>query len=320
MNLPQSLPTPGTSDGEGDCEVGDSTVSRWCNSINALDRFFGSSAAAGTGVALQFFPAGDCSSSTSPFLYDCCSSGACCRGGAEAAPVVTLGDLPAARGALAEALNAARPAADRTPIEAALRGIIDFTARARRPGRQMMGLLITDGGPEGCQNSASSLARLVASHRESTGIPTYVVGTQGAAFTWLETIAIAGGAPEHTTHCAGGVRPCHFYSVGSGQPDVFIDVLHQIRRSAIACRFAMPQGEDGLIDPEEVALSFTPAGSSEKTRVNRVDSAAKCTTAGGFYYDDNEAPKNILLCPASCGDFREGDGGSVEILLGCKGS
>lgn len=320
MNLPQSMPGPSSATGGGDCNVGDGVFSRWCHSINSLDAFFGSPEATGTGVALQFFPAGDCATSSNPFLHACCSSGGCCQGTAEGTPTVPLQDLPAGRTELASALNAQVPAADRTPIEAALRGLIDHTARARRPDRQMMGLLITDGGPEGCQSSASSLARLVETHRTRTGIPIYVVATQGAAFSWLETIAIAGGAPEHTSHCAGGVRPCHFYGVGAGQPDVFIDVLQQIRRSAIACRFEMPDNQGGLVNPDEIALSVTPSGGDEGVRVNRVAAARDCTSAGGFYYDDNRAPRHILLCPATCSEFRGGDGGKVEVLLGCKGS
>ncbi|HYO96249.1 MAG TPA: vWA domain-containing protein [Polyangiaceae bacterium] len=320
MNLPRPMPVGATKMGGGDCNVGDSVASRWCYSINALDAFFGSATAVGTGVALQFFPAGDCKSSESPFLYSCCSSGACCRGVPEAIPMVALSDLPQARGPLAAALNAQVPWADRTPIEAALRGMIQGTASARRPGRQMMGLLITDGGPEGCQSNASALAKLVRDHRTTTGIPTYVVGTTGAAFSWLETIAEAGGAQPHTDRCAGGVSPCHFYSVGSGQPDVFITVLQRIRRSAIACRFEMPKSNSGLIDPKAIQLSFTPTAGGAPVRVNRVNGLSACGPSAGFYYDDLSAPKYLQLCPASCDAFRANDGGKVDILLGCQGS
>jgi hypothetical protein len=319
MNLPQSMPGP-TTPGGGDCNIGESVSSRWCNSINALDGFFRSSAARGAGVALQFFPAGGCTTSGNPFLFACCSSGECCQGAAERAPEVLLANLPDARPALVQALNAAVPWADRTPIEAALRGMIGYTTSARRPGRQMIGLLVTDGGPEGCQSSASTLAKLVSKHRTTTGIPIYVVGTQGAAFSWLESIAEAGGAPAHTAACAGGVSPCHFYNVGSGKSDVFIDVLRQIQREAIACQFAMPEQESGLIDPEQVELSFTPSKSSTAVRLERVTASSACTASGGFFYDDPAQPTQIRLCPSSCEAFRAGDGGKVEVLLGCQGS
>ena len=319
MNLPQALPVGNTTPGAGDCNVGDATASRWCYSINALDKFFGSSAAAGTRMALQFFPAGGCTTSPSPLLFGCCSSGACCKGALEAQPDV-IGTLPDARPAFAAALNAATPWADRTPIEAALRGIVQYTKTAARPGRQMMGLLITDGGPEGCQSNAATLAALISAHRSETGIPLYIVGTQGAAYSWLESLAAVGGAPLHDQRCAGGVKPCHFYDVGTGKPDVFIEVLQQIRRAAIACTFAMPTTDAGLADPSEVALALTPSGSSSAARVPRVTTLADCASAEGFYYDDNGAPSAISLCPSSCDALRAGDGGKVELLLGCKGS
>ncbi len=319
MNLPQSMPVDSTQPGGGDCNVGDPVVSRWCYAINALDGFFGSEVAQGTGVALQFFPAGGCATSPSPLLFGCCSSGACCAGGAEKKPDVPLSELPAAREALAEALNRATPWADRTPIEAALRGIVSYTQQARRPGRQMMGLLVTDGGPEGCSASSQHLANIVLAHREKTGIPTYVVATQGAAYSWLEPIAVAGGAPVHTARCAGGVRPCHFYDVGNARPDVFIDVLQQIQRSAISCSYAVPSADTGLSDPNEVSLSIrTKAG--RELQVERVASSGDCGAAPGFFYDDPAAPATLDLCPASCSALRAADGGQVNILLGCQGS
>jgi hypothetical protein len=319
MNLPQALPVGNTTPGGGDCNVGDATASRWCYSINALDKFFGSSAAAGTQMALQFFPAGGCTTSPSPLLFGCCSSGACCKGALEAAPDV-IGMLPEARPSFITALNAATPWADRTPIEAALRGIIQYTKTAARPSRQMMGLLITDGGPEGCQSSAATLAALVSAHLSATGVPIYIVGTQGAAYSWLESLAAIGGAPLHDQHCAGGVKPCHFYDVGAGKPDVFIEVLQQIQRAAIACTFAMPSTDAGLADPNEVALALTPSGASSAARVPHVPSVADCASAAGFFYDDNSSPNVISLCPSSCDALRAGDGGKVELLLGCKGS
>lgn len=318
MNLPKSMPQGGSVPGTGDCNVGDTTFSRWCHAINSLDAFFGSSVAAGTGVALQFFPAGGCTASDSPFVTACCSSGACCGGGAERVPAVSLANLPDARPDLVAALNAEIPWADRTPIEAALRGMIHFTASARRPNRQMMGLLITDGGPEGCQSNANTLAALVRTHRSQTGVPIYVVGTQGAAFSWLETIAAAGGAPAHDDYCGGGVRPCHFYNVGSASPDVFVTVLQRIRRSAISCSFEMPQGDAGLADPNRIALSFEESG-GDPVRIDRVQSRAACGS-GGFYYDDNRNPQHIELCTSTCDAFRARDGGRVNILLGCQGS
>ncbi|HET9954714.1 MAG TPA: vWA domain-containing protein [Polyangiaceae bacterium] len=316
MNLPQAMPIGNTTAGGGDCNVGDTKESRWCNAINALNAFFISPDVQGTRVALQFFPAGTCQSSSNPLVYGCCSSGQCCLGAAEATPDVKLGALPAQAEPLRAALNAQVPWADRTPIEAALRGLLKYTSTQITPGRQVLNMLITDGGPEGCDSNQNSLARLVASY----GLPTYVIGTQGAAYSWLEPIAVAGGAPAHTKHCAGGVSPCHFYDVGSAKADVFVEVLKQIRRSAIACHFAVPPSDVGLVDPTRVKLSFTPANATSATTLKRVDGASACGTGGGFYYDKPLDPSFISLCPSSCDAVRAADGGDMELLVGCLGS
>ena len=116
------------------------------------------------------------------------------------------------------------------------------------------------------------------------------------------------------------MKPCHFYDVATAKPDVFIEVLQQIRRAAIACTYAMPTGDAGLIDPSEVALSLSPSGGGDALRVPHVSAASACDASGGFFYDDNATPNVISLCPSSCDALRAGDGGKVELLVGCKGS
>src|SRR5690606_16416569 len=122
MNIPESLP-PATN---GDCDVGDAKMSRWCYTLNVLDGFFGTGDVERTGVALQFFPNGKCSE-TPPIGHDCCESGACCGGGPDSVPAVPLGLLSENRQALVSALNAQSPAGVTTPIEAALRGMTAWT-------------------------------------------------------------------------------------------------------------------------------------------------------------------------------------------------
>lgn len=319
MNLPQSLPVTDQTPGGGDCNVGDPTVSRWCYALNALDGLFEAAANDDVGVALQFFPTGGCTGSQNPFVYACCDSGSCCSGADDSVPAVALGDLPEHHAALVDALNAEIPWGDRTPIEAALRGLATYTAAARRPDRQMVGLLITDGAPEGCASNKNTLAAIVKTHREATGIKTYLVGMQGADFTTLEAIASAGGAAPHDDYCAGGAASCHYYSVGGGTPAAFTAALARIQSEALGCKLAMPVADEGIINPNDVALEILPANGTTKTLVERVDGAAACTAAGGFFYDDPESPSVIELCPDSCAKLA-GDGAGVEVVVGCLGS
>ena len=39
-----------------DCNIGDTTNSKWCHAVNALSGYFNSTSASGNAAALQFFP------------------------------------------------------------------------------------------------------------------------------------------------------------------------------------------------------------------------------------------------------------------------
>jgi hypothetical protein len=317
MNLPQPLPASGNP-GAGDCNVGGTTVSRWCYAINALADFFRAPSSAGIGIALQFFPNGTCDSNV-PYGYGCCNTGACCNGTADSAPAVALGTLPANNTALIGALDGQIPWGDRTPIEAALRGLARYTKDYMRSGREIVGLLITDGGPEGCDSSASRLASIASSHLGSTGIRTFVMGVEGAVFPTLETIAIAGGAPAHTVNCDAGISPCHFYSVRDGTAAAFNNALQAIRRASVGCEFTMPTTDAGLVNPDQVVIEYFAGGTGAGQRIHKVNSASSCS-ADGFYYDSNSSPSSITLCPGTCTRVQGDSLGKVDILLGCLGS
>ena len=318
MNQPLGLPPPPP----GDCNVGSSIGSRWCFAINALDGFFGASTSSGMGVALQFFPNGLCQPSCNPIFCvpTCCSSGSCCQGGPDSTPAVGYGLLPGHRPTLVSALNAQTPTAGTTPIEPALRGLAAWTAANVQPGRKMIGILITDGGPNGCQTNANNLANIAAQHLANNNIETFAIGMDGADFNVLETIGAAGGAMAHTNYCAGGISPCHFYNVGNGNPAAFIDALQAIQSSAIGCTYNMPTTSMGIIDPEQVTVEYSPGGSPPAQSVPRVTDQSMCTSAGGWYYDNNSNPTTISLCPDTCSVVSADPSAKIDILLGCLGS
>jgi hypothetical protein len=311
MNIPMSLPPTI----EGDCDVGDPTVSRWCYTLNALDGFFTSGNVEETGVALQFFPNGNCSD-TGPIGHDCCESGACCLGTADAIPAVELGPLVTNRDELVRALNEQSPAGVTTPIEAALRGIVTWTAKNKTSLRSMAGVLITDGEPTGCSNDAGLLSGLVATHLADTGIPTFVLGMDGAKFAPLEQIAKAGGGAAHTDYCPSGIRPCHVYNVGNGDPSAFIQALEQIKGAVVQCRFAMPTTNSGVVDPEHLDVVYRH-DTGERVLV-RVASPEECVE-GGYYFDDNDDPSEVSLCPDTCGQLRSARASEVILSVDCLG-
>ncbi|MBK9000164.1 MAG: VWA domain-containing protein [Myxococcales bacterium] len=287
-----------------DCNIGQSTVSKWCYSINALSQFF-QSAPAGTGVALQYFP--KCWKSTAE-----CTTGASC-----AVAEVPLGQLPGNLAPLQSSLNTNAPLGG-TPMEAALHGLAKYTTQNQQPGRVMIGIFVTDGVPEGCTTNANTLAGIVQSHLTNDKIKTFVIGMDGADFGTLDTIAAPGGASPHTQYC-GGSSPCYSYDVDNGNPAAFTAVLAAIQKSAVACQFSMPTTDGGIVDPSKVEVQYFPAGNPPAQKLPKVTNAAACS-GGGWYFDNNANPKSILLCPSSCTIVQLDTKAKIDISLGCLGS
>lgn len=307
MNKPQALPPPV----QGDCNVGDTVVSRWCYMLNALDGFFTAPSSTGVGVALQFFPNGTCGVGSTA----CCSSGTCCEGAADSIPAVPLGLLPGNRVALDSALNAQVPSGDKSPDEPALRGIVAYTTSIQSPGREVAGVLLSDGNPRGCATATNTLSGIISAHLAATGIKTFIIGMTGADFATLEAWAIAGGALAHTDYCAAGVSSCHYYNVGDGDPAAFTAALQQIQQATVACALAMPTASDGSpLAPSSLVVRYFAGGTGSGEAVPHVASAADC--GAGWYFDDNTAPREIVFCPTTCSTIG-GDAAAQLEIDGC---
>ncbi|MBI5537535.1 MAG: VWA domain-containing protein [Deltaproteobacteria bacterium] len=285
-----------------DCNVGGTTASKWCRAINAVAGFVQAPSSNGMGVALQFFSTAISSA---------------CNGNVYDTPAVPMALLPGNANAIIASLNSHSPGGN-TPTEGALRGIAKYTVGAQTPGRVMIGILVTDGSPTSCNTSIPALANIASQHFAATGIRTYVIGMTGANFGNLETIATAGGAPQHANYCSGAAN-CHYYNVGDGDPQAFIDALKQIQQSAIACTWQMPTSDAGLVDPDKIKIQYTPGGGGNPQELTRVTDASQCV-AGGWYYDNNANPTSIQLCPDTCTTVQADTAAKISVLLGCQGT
>jgi hypothetical protein len=227
-----------------DCNVGENVNSKWCHAVNALSGYFNSQSANGQAAALQYFPV---AAVTDPI----CKSG----DGYEVAslPVAPADYETLPSHAFDSILNSEAPGSGLgTPTEAAIRGISRFTDAHRRGGRVTIGILITDGDPNGCDNNLDDLAALLDAHYQATKSRTYVIGMDGATFTNLEKLAVGGNAPTHADvvgdakdACGAGLTaPCRSWNVGNGDPAAFIAALAAIQQSADGCT----QG-GGFINP-----------------------------------------------------------------------
>ena len=183
----------------------------------------------------------------------------------------------------------------------------------------MIGILVTDGDPTDCNTDTTDLKDLIYNHVQSTQIKIFVIGMTGATFDNLEDWAKAGGAQEHTDYCSSSITPCHFYNIGTGDPQAFVAALQQISQKAIACTYQMPTSDAGTIDPDKVSVEYTAGGQSTAQTLKNIGTLSKCA-AGGWYYDDPVSPSTITFCPETCTTVQADEGAKIQILLGCLGA
>lgn len=157
--------------------------------------------------------------------------------------------------------------------------------------------------------------------------PAGMFGTAAARnYVFHSIIGVTAGNPN--TKCPSAVNIGAQYQVlsnltgglmlpvcASDYSPIFQQIANGIVGS-LACEFAMPTASGGAaIDPQNVAMQFTPQGGSP-VDIPKVTDAAACA-GDGWYYDDNQNPTKLLLCPATCTTVQAAQGGKVDILVGC---
>lgn len=95
--------------------------------------------------------------------------------------------------------------------------------------------------------------------------------------------------------------------------------MHITETVPLPCAFAVPDAPaDMTLDYGRVNVQLTPGGGGEPGVIPQVDSAAACGGLGGWYYDDPEAPTEILLCETTCRFVAADAMARVDIALGCE--
>jgi hypothetical protein len=217
-----------------DCNIGDTTNSKWCHAINALSGYFNSSAATGNAAAIQFFPLPNTTQAQ-------CTTGQGYDVAASPTPPPAYTTLPT--NAFDGLLNSQNDTGGGgTPTEAAIRGLTKFTAGNRRGGRVTIGILVTDGDPNGCDQNLTNLSNLLQAHYAATTLRTFVIGMTGGTDANLEQIAQGGNGPLHdatvgtlTNACGTSPAPCRHWNVGDGNPQAFIAALAAIQQASNGC-------------------------------------------------------------------------------------
>ncbi len=117
----------------------------------------------------------------------------------------------------------------------------------------------------------------------------------------------------------GGVRAQICAGASAWAP--FFDAVAQAvsQNSKLTCELALPTPSSGTLDPAKVNVGIVGGGVT--TTLFKVAGAGACDQSGGWYYDNDQNPTKVLLCPSSCA-FAEQSGvktGNVEIAVqfGC---
>jgi hypothetical protein len=249
-----------------------------------------------------------------------------CDGALYATPLVDLTTLPvAANHAIVQAISNENFAGGfGTHIEGALRGIADYTANNRTVGREMIGVLMTDGDPNGCEDDLATLRGIIADHLAATGIRTFIIGMEGATDANLEELGTAGGAQPHSDWCGSVGPPCHYWNVEDGSGDAIASALRAIigQAAPLPCQYNVagltpPEGE--TLDYGRVNVALTDPG-GVPTTIGQVGDEAGCpTNQPAWYYDNPSAPTTINLCPNACDLATTAANGSrVQVVVGCQ--
>jgi hypothetical protein len=124
---------------------------------------------------------------------------------------------------------------------------------------------------------------------------------------------------DQLTKQTGGI----WVDMGNPTPDwnaVFKQLGDAILADAkpVDCEWKIPPPPDGkTFDKNQVNVRFTPTSGAAEDLVP-MNLPTDCTDAtGGWYYDNNDAPANVLSCPSTCTRMRADTKARVEVLFGC---
>ncbi len=271
--------------------------SKWPNVRDALKTFVSNPAYAELKVGLQFFP-----------IRKQCSVPD------YQAPAVPLTLQPQASGPIGAALDLQQMSGG-TPMVPLLQGLSKYLVANLTPGRKPVLVLATDGFPDDtCLAGDSATGALpntldnavaVAdlAFKGTPSITTFVIGV-GGELKALDAIAAAGGTGTATLIDTGGNAQASLLAALDG-----------IRRKAIPCDYDIPTGQ---IDAKQTNVTYTQA-SGQTSQLVFVGNEAGCAKApnNGWYFDNEAAPKKVILCAATCDAVKVDDIGHVDLVFGC---
>src|SRR6185437_14489870 len=96
---------------------------------------------------------------------------------------------------------------------------------------------------------------------------------------------------------AGGTGSAYIVNAGGSAQQQFVNALNAIRGTAIGCTYQIPAPSMGMINYNQVNIIYTPGGGGQPQTIPQVANAAACPSTGNaWYYDNPNAPTQIILC------------------------
>jgi hypothetical protein len=139
-------------------------------------------------------------------------------------------------------------------------------------------------------------------------VETFVVGLPGAGQPTIDAIAAAGGTTQG-------------FLIGSGNTEAdLLAALDAIRGQAVACSFPVPPASDPSkpTNPALVSISYTDSSSGQVVKFPKVSGPTDCGPSGGWYYDNEQNPTTITLCPTSCAAVQGTVNATLDAAIGCE--
>lgn len=315
--------------------------SKWTNVTSAINSFVGQGSLAGVKVGLQYFGVppttapptcsvaqctadADCGTGCGPCMQPIPGFGICSGFGAGlsndscvaadyATAAVAMAALPGNASAITSSINAKMPDGDSTPTEPALAGALQYSkayAQAHA-GDQVVVVFATDGVPTGCSGTntiAQAETDAKNAYMGAPKIPTYVIGVGTDAPSDLNGIAMAGGSGM-----------AFFVDQGATAQQQFLMAMNTIQHAALGCQYTIPTPTSGTPNFGEVNVTYTMGGTTTAVTIPQVPNAAACpTNQDAWYYDNPNAPTQILLCNSTCTKVEADTTGEVDVALGCS--
>lgn len=109
-----------------------------------------------------------------------------------------------------------------------------------------------------------------------------------------------------------------------GNNQNFQPVFNQMSQAVVSaktvdCAWAIPAAPSGqTFDKNKVNVNYSPGGAPPAQPVYHVDTPADCAANGGWYYDDNTNPTQVLVCPSTCAAIQSDPNAKVDVLFGCQ--